>query len=707
MPENEQTTATGRTLWSDTVEEEERILHERIRQQSTPSSSRLDKGKGKARSRSPVDDSARRGERAAVAIQLEALGMDSSMLERGNLSVVQELLHRMHHPPEGAQHGPHSTSKRGSTNTNDEGYQPPRKKQGRQYNGTGSGPPGPSNHRGADFGASYRRGRPNNRGSTRGRRAAQRRQESHHTPGTVVEQGLEGPVTFDVNLDIAEPALLIDTSPEFEGTHSDVSDDESEFSTDDEARERPGEAKPWPPVSERRKFNDSARRRNHERADRRQELTRSQFEAVTGRIHPPFGLTPSLDGQSMVRSTMLLGLLPSSIYVSERGNRAFTGITAERASSHELAPQRGAFQPLRTDPIYSRVPTGIPETGIHIMWLRHVVRHLDITPEARAESFQLLSALYTVASRVDPSIRDHSMHLIMEDGAFGEHIRPNIPPQYFVEPNISYNLRRLTTGRIDNATAGLGLPMPAPDQLFDISAQARYASHHWHPGSASPQIGVLHDYAHRVHVSTVIASSLGRALAPTHPEGRSAFMRLYNHLAVLRRLYEERALLYNANHPNNPFTPHPGGPITLRRMRIDPTHAGNMNLDDVVDVLIQNRIPVEWMNQAYAYGFHALNQQYGGGQVDDALLADLDSERLHRLDAYGPPILTPEWDMWWTPSPDDLARIRALIRAQEARGNSVMDNPHWHIVGAPLTRRYLTRRPAVIAEPALPLVVAA
>jgi len=74
----------------------------------------------------------------------------------------------------------------------------------------------------------------------------------------------------------------------------------------------------------------------------------------------------------------------------------------------------------------------------------------------------------------------------------------------------------------------------------------------------------------------------------------------------------------------------------------------NLTIEDVAHILIMNSIPVSWVDHAYAYGLHYLNQRHTGDDTKySGLYNDTDNEHLVCIALHGIPPFLPDWDDWW------------------------------------------------------------
>jgi hypothetical protein len=159
-------------------------------------------------------------------------------------------------------------------------------------------------------------------------------------------------------------------------------------------------------------------------------------------------------------------------------------------------------------------------------------------------------------------------------------------------------------------------------------------------------------------------------------------MRTFACLTALPHRYQEAIDSWNASHPTLPFQPISGPTFTLNRMGLDMGRVPNMAISDVIQVLLDNRIPVPWIDHAYAYGLHYLDHHHDGQSPFNGHFDDVDDDRITRLETFRVPPIIPEWDGWWTPSGDDLVHIHALHLREEKDDCYCQDNCYdWLQVG--------------------------
>jgi len=119
-----------------------------------------------------------------------------------------------------------------------------------------------------------------------------------------------------------------------------------------------------------------------------------------------------------------------------------------------------------------------------------------------------------------------------------------------------------------------------------------------------------------------------------------------------------------------------------------------MNLQTIITLFLENRIPPSWVDHSYTFGLNFINHQFTASQFT-SFYDEVDNERLERIRAYGAPNPIPEWDGWRCPTDDDLRRIHQLMAhraAREAPGYDYRRERGWTLVGEDGIFQYLTTR---------------
>ena len=118
-------------------------------------------------------------------------------------------------------------------------------------------------------------------------------------------------------------------------------------------------------------------------------------------------------------------------------------------------------------------------------------------------------------------------------------------------------------------------------------------------------------------------------------------------------------------------------------------------MQNIIDLLLSNRIPPSWVDHAYTYGVNFLNHSYHSPTVVE-LVETTDNEHLVRLQHYPVPPAIPEWNGWHHPELPDLKRIWTLdaIRVANARlGYDPRQERGWTQVGDDGLSHSLPERP--------------
>ena len=406
------------------------------------------------------------------------------------------------------------------------------------------------------------------------------------------------------------------------------------------------------------------------------------------------------------RDNSLRFMYSNRAYFSRRSNALFVGQSAADASAFER-DHHDAYYPPNSNQTYVRSIRGIPGSILELNKLLTLVK--DRTNRFRyreaEEAFLLLRELYDISRRVLPAYRDRAMERIVRPGEF----EPDIT-RYFgngaVEP------LRPTISR-PNALGPMGrasLQAPSLSESFNLDAYGLYILLHGRPGSSNAIAGVLIDYAYRVNRRTVFGLALARLLIPTDRDAQPTFRRLLACLMALPHRYHEAITDYNQRHLLSPFLQQGGPTYQLSRPRIEAHRIPNLGLEDVITVLLDNRIPPSWMDHSYLYGLTYLNAHYSGNGPHRALFDEIDNERLARLQLYGTPPPIAEWDGWRSPSEGDIARLHAIVDAVEDKppaprnsGNvpehrQGLEAPAWLLVGQDGLITHLAHRPASAAQ---------
>jgi hypothetical protein len=153
---------------------------------------------------------------------------------------------------------------------------------------------------------------------------------------------------------------------------------------------------------------------------------------------------------------------------------------------------------------------------------------------------------------------------------------------------------------LDRAPMSIVIPFPDSDEIWT------------HP--PVPQWGqtVVMDFALNVFYPSVFGYLLGRNLSPAKTHARHSFMHNFACLVALPHRYQEAIDSWNVSHSDWPFQPISGPSCTLTRMGPDLGCAINMTINEVIQVLIDNCIPVPWIDHWYVYSLYYLDHHHDG-----------------------------------------------------------------------------------------------
>jgi hypothetical protein len=161
---------------------------------------------------------------------------------------------------------------------------------------------------------------------------------------------------------------------------------------------------------------------------------------------------------------------------------------------------------------------------------------------------------------------------------------------------------------------------------------------------------------------------------------------------------------YDRANPQSPFVPQGGPTYTIHRPHLDTSRAANFSLQDIINILIDNRIPLSWVDHSYAFGVIALNNMYMGSTLVRSIIDPHDNERLARLRTYGVPPAITEWNGWHHPTPEEVHTLHAIEVCESTRPSCRgprdasaptrdLTTTAWLLVGRTGVVEYLTHRP--------------
>jgi hypothetical protein len=139
------------------------------------------------------------------------------------------------------------------------------------------------------------------------------------------------------------------------------------------------------------------------------------------------------------------------------------------------------------------------------------------------------------------------------------------------------------------------------------------------------------------------------------------FQRQFAFLVAMPRQYQEAIVDHDRAHPLSPFVPQRGPAFSTHRAHVETLQARNMSVQDIATYLMDNHIPPEWVDHAYAFGLRFLEVHYSGLIIHQGLLEPVDNERLARLRAYGTPAPIAAWDGWRHPSETEVTNLHHIM----------------------------------------------
>ena len=432
----------------------------------------------------------------------------------------------------------------------------------------------------------------------------------------------------------------------------------------------------------------------------REDIAVPQFWGVV-RVTDFFGV-PGQEG--LEHDNAMRNMLSRTTYLSRTTNTVYVGDSAQEAKIHERR-DIGAYTPHNSsnsnnNQVYVRAPRGLPLNPYQVKQLRTLYRdNGDRFPiRQRVEAYLLLKELYTIACRVLPEHRDRAMEFLLEPKGFD-----TTPPVFFpvgalgcVRPPPRNNPPRQPQP-------------PASSDLANVDDVGLYLLNYHRPGSSNSLSGVAFDYAFRIGRRTLFGHILARVMVPLERDLHQVFRRQFILAVVLPRRYQETIVEYNRANPQKPFVPQ-GGPVyTIYRPRLESAVAANFSIQDIFNVLLDNRIPPEWVDHTYSSGILALNHLYSGAPLTRSLLDPTDNERLARLHIYGEPPAIAEWDGWRHPTRDEVQTLHDIMDLEDYRLSQrvpsdaptqvrVNETPNWLLVGQTGVVEYLTSRPQAMAS---------
>ncbi|KAF8869211.1 hypothetical protein BD779DRAFT_1480178 [Infundibulicybe gibba] len=162
----------------------------------------------------------------------------------------------------------------------------------------------------------------------------------------------------------------------------------------------------------------------------------------------------------------------------------------------------------------------------------------------------------------------------------------------------------------------VGVTQLHEDQTLNIDVWAQYIIHHWRPGGNNPLNGAALNRAYHANHRSIFGYLIAKALGPRTLEKNSNstipkahFMQQYAILVAKPQAYHE-AITQWEQETGNKFSPINLilSSVTLKRIPMEQCSA-NITQDDIVHLLIENQIPLAWIDHAYTFGIYYLDHQ--------------------------------------------------------------------------------------------------
>ncbi|KAF8990371.1 hypothetical protein BDQ17DRAFT_1433822 [Cyathus striatus] len=103
----------------------------------------------------------------------------------------------------------------------------------------------------------------------------------------------------------------------------------------------------------------------------------------------------------------------------------------------------------------------------------------------------------------------------------------------------------------------------------------------------------------------------------------------------------------------------------------------NIGMMDMVTMLIQNGVPIAWIEHMYPYGLNYLNTHYTNLPLCRPLFSEVDALRLEHLQQYGKPRKIAQWLELWSPMLEDFDCIHMLMHIDCSQSSNQERGGHW------------------------------
>ena len=120
--------------------------------------------------------------------------------------------------------------------------------------------------------------------------------------------------------------------------------------------------------------------------------------------------------------------------------------------------------------------------------------------------------------------------------------------------------------------------------------------------------------------------ALARLLTPIDRDAQAVYRRLFTCLMALPHHYHEAISGFNQCNTLSPFQLQEGPIFFLSQPQFEAHHISNMGIQNVIDALLNNRVPPAWVDHSYLYGLAYLDTHYSENGPHQALFEEIDNE---------------------------------------------------------------------------------
>jgi len=251
---------------------------------------------------------------------------------------------------------------------------------------------------------------------------------------------------------------------------------------------------------------------------------------------------------------------------------------------------------------------GMPQTIQQCKELLKIVANSSTEQLERFEAWLILHHFMLVSQSFAPSQHDRAMTWA------AEHLPRMHRPgrwQIFTYVPMDPNAFGPINPHTPVGTLNIRLATPDPSLGLVIDPWAQYILHCGCPGMLNEFYGIIFDQSFHVLRRSVWGYLLGRAIAPSSTrlrDARTVVTRKFAYLAAVPTAYIEAVAERERLNGPGYLLPTLVQQITITRIRVSQTLSPNFGQADIMNCLLANRIPVEWLTHAYPYGVQYLWQ---------------------------------------------------------------------------------------------------